>query len=572
MRRASVLVALSLTLLGGCKNEYDLSLSEDLIDLRVTSPEYGEFLGDGPILVRGTVSPPQASVFVEGELVEHDSSGYFETTLPLEYAYKIVDVEANFYGAEERIRVPVFDRHDPMETFPGGLSTRITDAGLAQVGEGLGPLVDELGWQDLLLGIVPPIDTALFSVTPVGLVHEPSAVVLDGVAGGIDVGVALREVTIVTELSVAGAAPVPMDITYDEIRLTLLAVPRVDADGMLFLELGEPTIDIGEPSVSVSGANSLLLGLLLTAVSDGLGGLSGGLGGLLGGSLGEIPLGGPYAFDFDLLGMPIGLRLSDVGGDPEGALLGLGLGLGEPAPPVFDVPYGSDLDPDTHVVLGLHEAVLHAAVTGGLLDMLNQDLNLGGAFGELIGNGIEEIPGGDEAPEGDGWCLSIAPQPAQVVRLQQGVEPLGVVYLPDVLVDIGRQQGSDCEPWLLASLAFELDLEVNRGTEIGFGLKVTDGAVLKYATTDEWTEEEVIEGLGEFIQGSTALLLGQFSLDLADLAGGLGGADLLGGLGGAMPPIELTIRDSQPIYDANGEHPEGLFAVSLGLFGETPAR
>ncbi|MCO4745291.1 MAG: hypothetical protein KC912_10930 [Proteobacteria bacterium] len=564
MRLIAPLVALSLV---ACKSDYDLTRAEDLIELAVTSPEYGEFLGDGPILVRGTISPPHAVVFVEGERVEHDNSGTFETELPLDYAYKIVDVEAEFYGARERVRVPVFDRHDPMDTFPGGLSARVTDAGLATVGDGLGPMIDGLGWQDMLLGIVPPIDTSLFSATPVGLTHAPSAIVIDGVPGGLDVGVALREVTILMDLSIAGAAPVPMELTYDEIRITLFAVPRVDADGMLFLELGEPAIELGEPTVTVDGASSLIMGFLLTAVSDGLGGLSGGLGGLLGGALGEIPLGGPYAFDFDLLGLPVGLRLSDAGGDPEGALLGLGLGLGEPAPTVFDVPYGSDLDPDTHAVIGLHEAPLHLAVTGGLLDMLDQDLELGGVFGDLIGNGIESIPGGDDAPEGDGWCLNISPQPAEVVRLQAGTAPLGVVYLPDVLIDVGRQQGSDCEPWLLASLAFELELEVERGTQIGLDLKITDGAVLDYKTTDDWDEAEVVEGLGGFIESSTGLLLGQFEFDLADLAGGLGGGGGLGGLGDSLPPLELSIRDSQPLLDDQGNHPEGLFAISLGLFG-----
>ena len=58
--------------------------------------------------------------------------------------------------------------------------------------------------------------------------------------------------------------------------------------------------------------------------------------------------------------------------------------------------------------------------------MLKQDLQLAGAFAAVLEGGIRNIPGGELAPyDAEGWCLELDPGTAHVVRLQEGVEPLG---------------------------------------------------------------------------------------------------------------------------------------------------
>ena len=52
------------------------------------------------------------------------------------------------------------------------------------------------------------------------------------------------------------------------------------------------------------------------------------------------------------------------------------------------------------------------------------------------------LPGGDDAPDGDGWCLSLNPSDAVVVRFQEGLEPLAYLYVPDLQVQIGIMDGN----------------------------------------------------------------------------------------------------------------------------------
>ena len=69
MRTALLPLSAGLALIG-CNNDYQLTKAQRPdaeLTLEVTSPTYGDFLGDELIAVTGTVSPNYAILEVEGE-------------------------------------------------------------------------------------------------------------------------------------------------------------------------------------------------------------------------------------------------------------------------------------------------------------------------------------------------------------------------------------------------------------------------------------------------------------------------------------------------------------------------
>lgn len=556
----------SLALLAACHNEGTLELQVPDVTLTVETPTYGEFLGAGPAMVTGRVTPSSALLTIEGETVSVGEDGRFEAPVDLDHAYRIVDVEASLGDQWERVRVPVFRGHDPVPGFPGGVTLRLTPAGLAELGVGLGATIDATGWDQQIADALPQVGSSALGLTPVGVTHDPTVVELRPAVGGIDAEIVLREVDVVYDLTYdfgsgfAGALPVT--VGYDRIGVGTRAVPEVDVDGLLFLTLTDASVNLGDPDITILGLDGWLLETLVSAVGD----LIAPIGELLLdtalGQFGVIELGGPYVFETDLLGTQVEIRLSDVFGDLDGVGAGLGMGLDEPAaigPLAMPVP--RDDRPDVHAEAGLHEGLLQIALTSGLIDTLTQEIALPGTFGTVIGAAMENLPGGDDAPEGEGWCLSMTPMPARVARLQSGLDPFAVFYLPDVVIDIGVMDGSVCESWLVASLAFEIGLDVRDGTLIKMDPQIPEGAVLEYGAEAGWEEAEVVAGLSDFMGTAMELLGGQFSYDLADLMGG--GAP--GGLVG-FGDVEPRIVDSQPLLDANDVQVEGLYEVSLSLW------
>ena len=555
-------------LLVGCRSEGQLSLLDPEVRLDILSPEYGEFMGDEAVLVSGVVSPAMARVYVEGEEVVVDDDGGFVAELPVGHSYRNIDVTAFLQGASDRARVPVFDGRPPAETWPGGATLRLTPQMLSQIGESLGGEIDALGWEDQILQLIPTVPIQGFELVPQGVSHDPTVVVLEPTDGGIDVGILFSNVTIdfITEIDLGGfVIPVPVAIGIEEVRITALAVPEVDEEGMLSLTLSNADVVMGDPIVDV-----LLFDMqFLEPILQQAGGFLEPIGELLLGGvvdlIGTIPLGGPYAFDTELMGTAVEARLSDVYGEVEGVGAGLGIGIDEPAlMGPLPMPTPVDYREEVHLAVGLHEGLLDVMVEqSGVIDMLSQDLELPGLAGDLIGNAITNLPGGGDAPEGEGWCLKLDPGTARVVRLQTGIEPMAELYLPDVLVNIGVKNGSSCDPWLTASMAFEVGLEVKNGTKIGMALEAPEGIILDYRTTDAWDEAEVVAELGSFLESSMGLLGGQISFDLADLTGGLGQTAGTGipGLDG----IEPRIIGCEPLLDEDGRHPEGLYSVSLSL-------
>ena len=558
-----------LVLLVGCNTEGVLHRVPDL-QLQVDTPTYGEFLGDAPAEVTGHVTPSVAMVSVEGQAVPVAADGTFTATVPVDDAYRIVDVEAVMGPQDQRVRVPVFRSHDPVQSWPGGVTLRLTPGGMDVVGRAIGSNIDATGWDQQLLAQLPSIDLGFGALTPTAITHDPTVLELNPAPQGVDTLLSLRNVTIHIDgtLDIGGNTfTLPMTVGYDRIGIGARGTPHVDDQGMMTLALSDANIDLGQPQITVAGIN----GGWLDAVLQGIGTIIEPLGETLLDTVlqqvGTIDLGGPYVFDTDLLGTAVEGRISDVFGDLGGLGLGLGVGFDEPAPVgPLPIPVPTTDDPNVQAQMGLHEGLLQIALVGGLLDQLNS-FAIPSAIGALIGNEVHNLPGGSDAPEGVDWCLSLEPQPAQVVRLQSGLLPWAVIYLPDVVVDIGYRQGSQdqCTSWLKTSLALEVGLDVRAGHVLSLNIDVPEGAVLSYGAGPGWEESEVIHDLSSFLGGAFDLVAGQLQFDLSDLLGNMGTATNNSALG-ALGNLQPKLLDSEPTLDENGQPIESLFTVSLQLW------
>ncbi|MBN2799376.1 MAG: hypothetical protein JXX28_09540 [Deltaproteobacteria bacterium] len=557
--RASLPALLALAL-AACGGGGQIALQIDDLSLELDRPVYGEFVGDGPIEVSGRVSRPGAHVYVEGERVLTDADGRFTAQVPADAPYRIIDVGARLYGAAVKERVPVFRGHDPVETWPGGMTLRVGPEGLDHLGAMVGGMVDQMGWEDQLMAAFAPIDAGSFSLTPVGLRHLPTEVELIPAEEGMDAILSFKDLTLEMILDVPDLGySAPITVGWAEVNVGSRVIPWVDEEALVFLTVGDPIVDWVDPVLTVEGAESDLLALLLEAVSwlvEPV--LEAGLG-LIFDNLGELALGGPYAFEQDMMGTPLALRLTDLYGDTYGLGGELGLGLGAAALVEHpDLPVPTDLPAGADAAIALHEGLFQVLIGQlGVLDMLSQELTLSGTMGDLVGMGITALPGGDQVDEGDGWCLQLEPGTAWVTRLQTGLDPLASIYLPDFQVSVAPQYGRGCGTWLSASLAVELGLNVRNGTAIGVDLTVHEGAVLSYeAAEGTWDEDEVIEGLGQWVESTVGLLAGsmlQFDL-----------ADLFGGQTAMLGATQLSLVDSRLME----EGPEGLAEISLSLWGE----
>jgi hypothetical protein len=568
MRTSASFIAL--IALAGCNNNTLVSASRvaETLTLEVTSPTYGEFMGSDDIVVTGRVQPLLAQLRVEGKVVEPAADGTFEVVLPVNHAYRIVDVEASVDGRNLRERVPVFRGHDPMETWPGGITGRLLPSGLVKLGEALGIIIDDLGWQDQINAVLPAVTDANFSLTPIGVLTEPTVVELEPGDGGLAAVFTLNELTLnyQVEVPLIGLSET-LSIGYGQIAVGGTLVPVLDDDGLIYLSMTDAVIDLSDPIFELGFLQGWLFDIVVDAINgwvvEPLGEL---LLDVVLDQLGTIELGGPFAFEFDLLGTPLAAELSRLVTEVSGVGLELGVGIGEPAPteslglpiPGLDTAYSSG----AHATLAVHEGILQLLMADALLPYLSAGLDLGGVFGDVIGAGITALPGGDQAPDGDGWCLSLDPGTAYVARMQEGTDLLGIVFLPDFVLDAGIKQGGSCDTWLAASLAVELGLTIEDGTKIGLDMQVPEGAILEYGA-EGYDEAEVVAGLGNYLGTTLGLLAGSLlDFDLADLLGGLGGAGLP--LGDLAPEM----LGSAPLLSEDGTWHEGLYAVSVKLWAD----
>lgn len=533
-------------------------------ELTLEEPQYGEFYGEGPIPVSGHVSPAGATVLIEGEEIVSQADGSFSHAISVERprAYRIVDVALP--AGELSERVPVFTGQDPTQTWPGGMSARLLPEGLTILGASVGAMIDESGWADTISAQLPEVDWGWIGFRPIGLVHDPTLVRMEGVSEGLAIDFSLMGVGIEYELwwlDDTGAEQTgPMYMIFDEVAIGSTAIPSISEEGILTFTLVDADLTMNAPDFQLG----VLEGWLLEWVTNNLWTwilepvMENILDTILA-QMGSIEIGGPFAFETDLMGTSLSLSLYDVYGDPDGLALGLELGLGTLESVGEDIIVPSQQDaPNAQLAIGLHEGLMQEIVKGQLLPLLSQDLDLGGSFGAIIGNGIMALPGGDDAPDGDGWCLALKPSDAVVVRLQEGIEPLAYVFVPDLKVEIGIKDGTNCEDWLVASLATEIGLVVEDGSVLSIDLSIPEGALLYYGA-EHYEEAEVVAGLGTYLETMIGLVGGMAQIDLADLLAGGGGTGL------PLGDMQITIVDSHSLWQSNPEL-EGLYAVSLNLW------
>jgi hypothetical protein len=559
-----------LTLLAGCTETGVLRtypLAE--FDYALELPTYGSFAGDGPIRVKGQTGTPDATLLVEGQRIPIAEDGTFDVLIPIEGPYRIVDIEASYLDERVEDRIPVFNGFDPRETWPGGLSLRLTDVGLDNLGDLLGALVDELlvgGLTDL---VPPPADEG-FQFELLSVTAAPTDVRMEPGPEGVAVTLAMRD--IVVDMEVRGEVlgfdvEVPITLTLPVLDIGVAAFAGVGEDGQIALSFGEPDIAFDPPGLAFGAVGfDWLTDLIFDQIDiDTL--LDEQVAGLLDGAQ-ELTLGEGLDFETDLFGLSLALGLAEVRTDELGVGIGFAVGLDEPAPdgvPV-DIPDGDYAEP-VDLSVAVHEGILQPLLDSELLDLLEQDISLPNPFGAILGGLVSGLPGGSQAPQSAGWCIGLTPGDAKLARFVEGNDPLMAIYLPDAIVDIGRipEPGASCQSWLTASLALEVGFAVSGGTQLGFDISAPEGKVLFYGATDV-PEDEVIEALGGTLGNLLDLLGGFANIDLADILGEGGGDAGEGGLIPGLDGLSLEVRGAQPILDEAGEPIPGLHEIGIQLF------
>lgn len=566
MRTAALLTLAGLGLTG-CSNDYQITTAtrpDVELALDLYSPTYGEFLGDEAIAVTGKVVPAYAVVEIEGERVEVAADGSFVASLPVDGPYRIVDVDARVDTQEVRERVPVFSGLDPAETWPGGLTGRFLPKGMARLGEELGAFVDTLGWADQLSAVLPDYSGSVITLTSLGVSHDPTVVEITPARDGMQALASLRNVTVNYELYVPLISYTEtLSVGFERIAVGGLLIPLLDDDGLLSLQLDDAQIDLDEPIFDFGFLQGWLFDIVVGAVNEWvIEPLGEVVLDLVLDQFGAFELGGPFAFEFDLLGTPLSFALTDLYGEELGLGLEAGIGLGEPVSEGrVELPLPDETTPgaeDADLSVALHEGLFQVLMGDALLPMLG-DFDLG-EFAPLIGTAITTLPGGEQAPAGAVWCLDFDPGTAYAARLQESTNPLAVVYFPDFVLDVGIAEGGGvCNTWLKASLATEIAFGLD-GTALDLDISMPEGAVLEYGA-EGVDEDELIAELGSFIAGSIGLVAGGLlDIDLADLLGELDT--------GVLGVLEPEVVGSSPLVDPENPDLHGLYALSLTLWAD----
>jgi hypothetical protein len=539
--------------------------------LEVTGPGYGVFLGSEPATVTGTVSPTHAVLTIEGERVYPNTDGSFSVDLPVDYAYRNLDVKANLGDQEERWRTPVFRGEDPSLTWPDGVALRLLPQGMERMGSFVGQIIDGTGWADQIGALLPAYEGTLFQIRPIGVFHEPTDVLLFPLDEAIGAGVSLRDLKLEYEVAVdALGASIELSIAFSEVAIDATLEPWLDGDGVLWLGLADPDLTLGDADLVLGPVDGWLGELIIDAVNEWvLEPLADLLLGFVIDQFDELEVGGPLAGELDLLGTPMSFALAELYTEELGLGADLGIGIGSPAPTTgLGIAIPDETTPgteDADAAVALHEGLLQVAIGDLLFDLFDTQLDaILGMAGPLLGNLITALPGGEQAPADAQWCFEFAPGDAYVARMHEGVAPLGSIYLPDFGITAGLQSGAVCDPWLEVSMATEIDLVVEDGSKLGFDLSMPEGAVLYYGA-EGVDEDEVVEALGYSLAGTLSPLLGSFAIDLGDLLGG-GAADSDSPLSGIVGNLDIEIQDSQRFDTGPGAEDESLFAVSIGLF------
>ncbi len=547
-----------LLLLAAC-SDYDIKgPTPEPLTLEITSPTYGAFLGEGPVAVEGTVTPATAFVSVNGVTVYPDDEGRFTAELPFDDRAVVVDVTAGYAGEHLREIVPVFDGSDPRAADPGAIGGLLTPAGLDALEPTIEGLVDSLGWEDLLFSVLPTLDTDYVDLVPVGVTSNGADADLAPGFDSVELSIALTDVTLLTDVTVMDYYTFELGVSLGTIGVGAHANPWLDGEGMLGLTLADAIVEMGDVTFYVEGYEipTWITDLLMDPVMSLVSTLGESLGDLLLDQLGDIEIGGPFAFDTDLLGTRLSAQLVDVDAGGDGVSLGATVGYGEDAADSMpDVAALSSTTPSGltyQLGAAVHEGMFNVLLDETLAGFLDIDLTLEGEYGELLGSGIASLDGGNEMPdEANGYCLGIHVGEARVIRMVEGQgQPLARAYLPDLRVDIDTVLGGDCVDWLDASVFAVVDLTLD-GTEVSADFDVRDVAVLSYGA-EQYELESVESQLGAVVESLAGLLGGQLSFDLGDALGDVGGFGI--GISPEVVSIEKLDED-------------GLYGVYLDVFG-----
>jgi len=572
MRRPIVLLPL-LAAGVGCKTDYNIkthTAEEEPLALEVTGPAYGTFLGDEPAVVTGTVTPTHAVLEVEGERVYPNADGSFSVEVPVDHAYRNLDVKASLRSQEESWRTPVFRGEDPSLTWPGGITMRLLPDGMARMGVFVGQMIDDFGWAAQLGALLPSYEGDVFQVRAIGVFHDPTVVDLYPAEDVIGAGVTLNNVKLEYEVAVDWLGlSTELSIAFAEIGIDAELSPWLDGDGILWLGLDEPGITLGEADVVLGPLEGWIAELVIDWVNDYvLEPLADLLLGFVVGQFAELEVGGPLAGEFDLLGTPLSVALSELVTESLGIGAEVGIGIGSPASasglgiviPDETTPGTEDAD----AAIAVHEGLLQVAIGDLMFDLIDNELDSMLALaGPLLGNIFTALPGGEQVPADVAWCFSLEPGDAYVARLHEGTAPLGSIYMPDFVIDAGFKQGSSCSTWLKASMATEIDVTVTDGSQIGLDISMPEGAILQYGAEDVH-HDEVVAALGDGLAGTLGGLLGSFAIDLGDLLGGE--ADPEDPLSTITSNLDIQVQDSRRFDDGPAAMDESMYAVSLGLF------
>ncbi len=570
-------VVLALAFLSACADSGTLQdYPIPPLTMTVLSPTYGEFTGN-TVTVTGTVSPLDAVVLVEGEPATINDDGTFTITLPYEKPYRILDIEASYRDEVLTDRFPTFWGQDPLLSWPGAITGRLTKQGVEGLSTVLEGLVATLV-TDTLLGDLgggaPLFEVAGFSFGLEGVTLGDIDVDLVPGANGLAASFTIKDVVVGSMIRgdlFGNPVELPADLVFPSVTVDATADVGLDAQKQIVFRLTDIALDLDVPEIRFAGADLGWLSDLLESFIDIEALIDQALGGQLDALEQEIPLGGPIAFETDLLGTQLALELNEVDTDALGIAFGLGVGLGGPIPDgasEVPVPTGAGAPP-TDLIVAVHDGLLQSLVKSDLLSIIEQDLQLPGFIGGFLTPLLENLPGGGFIPENAGWCVNIAAGEARVARFGVGEGPLAGIYLPDARVTFSTiaTDGSGCVPWLTTSLAMELYLKLD-GTEIGFDVAIPEGIVLDYASPVTDTEG-LVEQLGEVVQSilglATGLLGGSgggLGIDLADILGGLGDLGLDG--------LTISVGNARPFLNNEGQPIDGMVELSIGLFGESP--
>ncbi|RME20503.1 MAG: hypothetical protein D6798_20375 [Deltaproteobacteria bacterium] len=408
---------LASTILGCSRPDYGMSTLD--LELELTSPEYGVFLGDEAAIVAGRVSPAGAKLQVDGEPVQFGEGGTFEVSLPMDgLDYRMIEVEATLGEQRQRVRVPVFSGHDPLLNWPGAATARLTTTGLDRLGETLGAVIDASGWDTQIMDAIPTVDTDYVDFYPLEVAHQPTVVLLSPDESGIAAQLLVDDVSLELEVNAFdGLVVVPISIGFDQVTLDALVQLDLDADDMLSLVISQASLDLGAAEFDFGGLDGTVLELVVDAINGVVEPLADLLLEYLLDQYGVVEVGGPLAFQTDLLGTSLAASVADLHTDVEGIGAGLGIGINEPAPTgslAVPVPGEADGADGAQATLAVHEGLFQLLLSDSLVGLLG-DLDLSGTYGALLGGFVTALPGGDQAPD-DGWCIDIDPGTAMVVR------------------------------------------------------------------------------------------------------------------------------------------------------------